>query len=230
MLSLAVVGLGGLALAGSAAAAGCPAGPAIADGGAWTGVQASGGSAVIKAGGLDGTACRLDSSLSSGAGPFSSAAVHDDSPNSESHYRAQFTLDLDNLSSPGFSDTVQIFSAASEGAQLRLGVFGNGTSWYLSYVLGSSISGSVPLAASGENHIEFDLQIGAPGSLTVWVNNNNENTPTDGPISANNSAMVGINDIYMGLAAPSPAFTSNFAGKAAKFDQFDSRRSTFIGF
>lgn len=228
LLSLAIVGLGGLALAGSAAAA-CPAGPAQADGGAWTGTQLYQGAVAIASPGLDSTSCRLDSTISAGAGPFASAVVHDASPNAEPRYRAQFTLNVDNLASPGFSDAVQVFSAASSGVPLRLGMFGNGTSWFLSYALGDGVSGSVPLAA-GANHVEFDLQIGVSGSLTLWVNNNVEASPTVAPISVDDSAMVGIDDAYLGLAAPSGAFIAAYAGQAAEFDQFDSRRSTFIGF
>lgn len=224
-LSLALVGLAGFGFAGAAAAGGgCPGSPVPP----WSSVAQFQGSATIVAGGLDGTACRLNSTLNAGAGSFASATVFTDSPSAEPRYRAQFIMNVDALSAPGFADAVQIFSATSTSYPLRIGMFGNGTSWFLSYVLGSSVSGSIPLAA-GENTVEIDLEIGATGSLSVWVNNGVEGTPSAGPISVDSSAMVGIEGAYVGLTAGSGPFVINYGGTPVQFDQFDSRRSTFIG-
>ncbi len=222
VLSLALVGAFGYVGAASAA---CPSSPVPP----WQDQQIFQGATSIVTPGMAGTECQLNSVINAGAGAFAAASVHDASPSAEPRYRAQFMVKIDGLASPGFSDTVQVFAANSSGFPLRLGAFGNGTSWSLSYILGSGVSGSVPLAA-GDNVVEFDLQIGTSGSLAIWVNNNTESTPTVPAIAGDYSAMVGINDAYLGLGAPSSSFVNKFAGQAVGFDQFDSRRQTFIGF
>jgi hypothetical protein len=213
----------GTAFAGSAAAV-CPTSPVPP----WTDLQVSEGTAAIADGGLDGTECRFDSTINAGAGPFSSAGVHDASPAAEPRYRGQFIINIDALGSPTFSDAAQVFIATSAGQPLRLGIFGNGSGWSLSYILGESISGSTPLAA-GENRIEFDLQI-TGGDFDLWVNNHVEGSPTVADVTGDYSAMVGIDDAYLGLGAPSVSFVNTYGGTPAQFDQFDSRRTTFIGF
>lgn len=223
LLSLAILGLGGIALAGSASAA-CPSSPD-----AWTGTSLYQGAVSISSPGFDSTSCLMNSTINSGASGFASAVVHDASPSAEPRYRAAFALNLDNFSNPTLSTGAQVFSATSSAGPLKLGIFGSGGAWYLSYFVGASTSGAVPLSA-GVNHIEFDLQIGASGSLTLWVNSNSQGSPTVAPITVNSSSMVGIDDAYLGLAAPTPVFVSNFGGTAAQFDQFDSRRQTFIGY
>jgi hypothetical protein len=80
------------------------------------------------------------------------------------------------------------------------------------------------------NVVEFDLQIGAAGSIALWVNNNNEASPTVPAQTVDNAAAVGIDTAFLGLASPSPQYVTAFAGTAVGFDQFDSRRQTFIGF
>jgi hypothetical protein len=222
VLSLALVGAFGYVGAASAA---CPS-SAVPP---WTDVVAFQGTTTIATPGMAGTECKLNAAINAGANAFASAQVHDATPNAEPRYRAQFLINTDALAAPGFADVAQIFSATSAAYPLQLTMFGNGTGWFLGYNLGSSVSGSVPLAA-GENVVEFDLQIGATGSLTFWVNNNSEASPTVPAIATDNSAMVGIDDAYLGLGAPTPSFVNKFGGVAVGFDQFDSRRQTFIGF
>ncbi|MGA8278756.1 MAG: hypothetical protein WB784_11260 [Rhodanobacteraceae bacterium] len=230
VLSLAVAGLAGFAFAGSAFAGTCPASPVPP----WTAVSQFQGTATIVAGGLGGTACRLDSDFNNGASGAASATVEDDSPATEPRYRAAFIIDLDGLASPTINTSASIFSGNSTatGAGVKLSIFGNSGSWFLSYKIsdGSGVfSNSVPLAA-GENHVEFDLQIGATGSLTLWVNNNVEGSPTQTSPPVDNSADTGIDTAFLGLAAPSVQFSNTYHGHPTEFDQFDSRRSTFIGF
>lgn len=231
LLALGLLGLGGFAVAGSAAAA-CPTTPS-----AWTESGAYQGTLSIQAGGLGGTACRMDASLQAGAGGFAFATVHDASPSAEPRYRAQFMIDLDSLSNPSLTTGAQILNVVSgtNGGGVQLYVFGSSNQWYVSYSVPDSTqptgvrSGAAALAA-GENHIEIDLQIGTSGSFTMWVNSNAEGSPTIAPTTVNNSSLVGIDDVYMGLAAASPGFVGTYAGTAVQFDQFDSRRQTFIGY
>jgi hypothetical protein len=231
VLSLALLGLVGYA--GSAVAGGCPSSPVPP----WTAVNALGGTAAIAAGGYAGTACRLDSALTGDASSF--ATVQDDTPDGETRYRAQFILNADSISNLGAVDAAYVFTAQSgTGAQVQLSVVGDGAGGKLiSYFVpnasagGGSDVGSIVLAA-GENHIEFDLDNGANGGsphFSIWVNNNNEASPDFSQTSFNNGGAT-IETAFLGLAGATPSFVATAAGAAVGFDQFDSRRVTFIGF
>ena len=234
VLSLALVGLCGYA--GSALAV-CPAGPTVAQGGAWSNAVQFQGTAVIATPGFVTTECRLDSTINAGAGGAATASVEDDTPAAEARYRASFVVKLDGLASPTITTGSGIFSAISDatGGGINVGIFGSGSQWFVSYIVADAnepsgfYAGSSALAA-GENHVEFDLQINATGSFTLWVNNNVEGTPTILPHAVNNAAVLGVDTAFLGLAAPTSAFVGTYAGIAAGFDQFDSRRQTFIGY
>jgi len=79
--------------------------------------------------------------------------------------------------------------------------------------------------------VEGEVVIGASGTgkINIWVNNNNPATPT-GSINVDNAGWTGIDTAIMGLADSTSSFRSNQATKIIKFDEFDSRRQTFIGF
>ena len=229
VLSLALIGLCGYA--GSALAV-CPAGPDIGHGGAWTAVNALGGTAVIATPGYAGTACRLDSTLTGDASSF--ATVEDDSPTAEPRYRAGFIINADLLTTIGAVDAANIFNANSgSGPQISLSIVGDGTGGRLvSYnvpdtaAAGGSDVGSFPLTA-GENHVEFDLD--NSGHFSIWVNNNVAASPNFTTTTLNNGGAA-IETAFMGLAGPTPGYVASSNGKAVGFDQFDSRRQTFIGF
>jgi hypothetical protein len=230
VLALALLGLAGYA--GSAAAS-CPSSPVPP----WTAVVTNGGSATIVSPGLAGTACHLDSTVLTGADSTAFASVEDDTPTAEMRYRAQFIVKLDGLASPTLDTSATVFSSLStNGPGITMGIFGDGSgAWFVSYVVPNAsdptgvTTGSAALAA-GENRVEFDLQTGAAGSITLWVNNNVEGTPTVPAVTVDNSAAGGVETSFMGLAGPSGQFVTSYAGAAAAFDQFDSRRQTFIGF
>jgi hypothetical protein len=233
VLSLAIVAAAGFSFA-CAAAAVCPSSPVPP----WTAVnQFQGGTAAIVTGGYATTECRLDAAFDASAGDFSTAQVEDDSPATETEYRAAFIINTDNLASPGFTTTASVFTASSDatGNGVNLSIFGDGTNWFVGYFVADAaepsgfFAGSSQLAA-GENHVEFDLKVGASGSFSFWVNNNDPNNATLPAHTVNNSAVVGIDTAYLGLSAPSADYRANYVGQAVGFDQFDSRRTTFIGF
>jgi hypothetical protein len=179
----------------------------------------------------------MDSSLQAGASGFANAQVEDDTPTAEGRYRAAFMINVDALGSPSLITVANVFSATSSGSGngINLSIFGNGTGWSLSYVIADAsqpsgfFSGSVPLAA-GSQHIEFDLQVTA-GEFYLWNNNNVAGSPDISHTGMNTATpIVGVDTAFLGLAAPSDAFVSSYAGTAAQFDAFDSRRQTFIGF
>lgn len=236
VLSLALVGVFGYA---GAAMADCPAGPAVADGGAWTAKTQTNGTVAIASPGFDGTECLMTASLSAGASAFGAATVRDDSPNNEPRYRAQFTVNADTIASLSAFEATQVFSAQSAAANanssflVRLSVSG-GANKVLNIVAanegasGNVSSTTLPLVA-GNNRIEIDLTVGGTGSLKVWLNNGVEGSPNASIASLNNANWVGVDRANLGVSAANNLYRANHAGQAFSFDQFDSRRSTFIG-
>ena len=226
VLSLALIASFGYV--GAAAAGTCPASPTPP----WTAVNALGGTAVIVDGGYAGTACHLASTLTGDASAF--ATVQDDTPAGESRYRAQFIINADALGSLGAVDAAFVFSATSAGGpQIQLSVVGDGAGGRLitfivpnSSAPGGSEVQSFPLT-SGENHIEFDLD--NSGHFSFWVNNNVEASPDFTTTTFNNGGAT-IETAFLGLAGPTPGYVASSNGIAVGFDQFDSRRQTFIGF
>ena len=225
VLSLALIGAFGYAGVASAA---CPSSASPP----WTAEGALGGTLAIASPGYDGTECRLDSALTGGLASF--ATVQDDSPNGEARYRAQFIVNADSLASMGFTDAAYLFTANSgAGPQVSLSIVGDGAGGRLvsftvpnASAAGGSDVGSVAMA-SGENYIEFDLD--SSGHFSLWVNNNNESAPDFTNSSFDNGGAT-IETAFLGLAGPTPGYMSKYSGTAVGFDQFDSRRQSFIGF
>lgn len=244
-LSLAVLGLAGMAFAGSSMAQCSPTASA------WSATVATGGAVTIATPGYKATACRADSAITANLGS-ASAFVRDDTPSNESRYRARFLANFDNLGTPNlFTSTqpVRIFSATTATPSMsvpevvRLTVFGNaaGTAKVLGIATACSTnptglcSFTAPLTGgtAGVHTIEIDWQKGtvtpaANGTLRVWVNNGTEATPTLTQ-SINNAAWGGVDSAALGLSSASAQFRAQQLGKTVGFDEFDSRRSTFIG-
>lgn len=236
LLSLAVLGLGGMALAGTAAAA-CPTSPVPP----WSGTNTFGGNVQVVSGGYDGSACHLDAKIT-GAMGSAAALVRDDSPANELTYRAQFFVNVDNLTSLKSTQPVRLFAATTDTLAngvpdlAAISVYGNlqGTTKSLGISAACAsdpqfrCASSLPLTGTGPQRIEIALTVGATGSLKVWVNNSNESSP-DLVVSVDNSAWGGVDTAFLGLAAPSAQFRAQQLNKTVGFDQFDSRRTTFIG-
>jgi hypothetical protein len=137
-----------------------------------------------------------------------------------------------------------IFTANSGvGSQVSLSVVGDGSGGLLlgynvpdSTAGGGSDVGAFALP-SGQNHVEIDIDNGSTGGtphFAIWLNNATEATPTFQTTTFNNGgATAGIETAFMGLAGATPGFLAaapgGFNGAVVGFDQFDSRRSTFIG-
>lgn len=229
-----MLGLGALAAFGfaSSAFAQCPTDPVPP----WSSAPALQGSLSIQAGGLGGTSCHLDSTINSGASGAAFAFVQDDTPTAEPRYRAQFLMNADGVASQQLLEVVRVFAVGStahlgRNQPIQAYIYGLGGTRFLNVIVanegvpGNTTSAAFALAA-GENRIEFDWDV--TGTVTVWVNNTNEAVPTH-TFNVNNAGWVGIDTAYLGLATPSTQFVANHAGVAIQFDEFDSRRQTFIG-
>lgn len=236
-LSAAVLGLAGMAFAGSALAI-CagnndPAQPA----GAWTSKSVLGGLINLTGPGMNSTACQMDASITSTA--FGSAFVRDNTPTDEPRYRASFFFNVDTLTGLNATQSVRLFAANTDtpfqsvGETVRISVFGNitGTTKSLSVTLAcdgqpAACSQNIPITTAGAHRLQIDWVKGTSGSLKVWLDNTVEATPTL-TIPGNTNGWD-VDYAIMGLSTPSPGFRTGQTNKVVSFDEFDSRRSTFI--
>lgn len=242
VLSLALLGLVGYA---GSAAAGCPASPVPP----WTGVANTQGAVSITVGGLDASACKMNAVLNAGASGFASATVRDDTPANEPRYRARFLIDADGIVNLGSFSAVQVLTANAAAANPPSNGFLYAFRFTISGAAGGAKNLNIIAANEGQannvslvstplnpgvNSIEVDWQVastagGSDGSLTYWINSNTEGSSTGVISNLSNSGWVGVDSVYLGLAAPNSLFTANNTGQPAEFDTFDSRRATFIG-
>ena len=231
VLSLALIGAFGYVGAASAA---CPS-SAVPP---WSSKSDVGGSLAISSPGYDGTECKLDAALTSAA--FGSAFVRDDSPDSEERYRARFFVNTDALAGLNVAQSVRVFSANAETPHsdvsevVRVSVFGNvaGTQQSLAVVAGcDGVAGNVcstniPLSGAGPHTVQIEWVKGASGEINVWVDNADEANP-DETLTGNTDGWV-VDYAVLGLSTPSAGFRANQLNNVVSFDQFDSRRTSFI--
>lgn len=232
VLSLALVGAFGYVGVASAA---CPSSPVPP----WSSVQNSQGVTAIATPGYAGTECRLDASINAGAGLLAAASVRYSQATTEPRYRVHFIINADSLTSLGSSHKVRVFGSSSTagGTSVNMTIFGFAGNKVINYSVRNAdgtVTGGQATLAAGDNHIEFDLQTASAASATdgyfkLWVNNNTEGSPTANKPGLANFG-VGADRFTLGLSSPSREFVTNQNGKAVGFDQFDSRRQTFIGF
>jgi hypothetical protein len=241
VLALALLGLAGYA---GSAVAGCPGSPVPP----WTSVaQLGGGTVAISAGGLDGSACKMDATL--GASLAGVATVLDDTPNAEGRYRFQFLINADAPGNFGATDGAIIFSANAAAAAngrtpiLQIGLTPGSTptarrlTFIASCVGGSNArcAGQTADLPAGVNRVEVDLSIGADAStgyMKYWLNQTGTTEPPETgsvAITGGNADWTGVDKGVMGLASPTPSYASGHAGQIVSFDTFDSRRSSYIG-
>jgi hypothetical protein len=243
-LSLAVLGFVGFAAAGAAMAQ-CPTSLSPP----WSTVTAlSGGTAVAVAGGLDGSACKLNASITGST--TSIATVTDNTPSNETRYRFQFLVDASALGNFGTTDSVVIFNgnaaapnaAAANRRQLVTLALSPGPAGAKRLTITASNGNASPFRTAvttgdllpGMNRIEVDLTVGAgaAGGLKYWLNapaGATEPTPTGTIASLNNAGWVGVNNAALGLSGASPSYRTAHASQVVSFDTFDSRRQTYIG-
>lgn len=254
-LSLAVLGLVGFGMASSASAT-CPYPFNAAAGGAWSLQTTNNATLAGVAGGLElvnPSACKMTAFINNGAGPLATGAVIDQTPSNESSYHFRFYIDTTSLASMPSLTSVQVFAANSAVnfpivgnnqtlALMRIGLAGTGAvnpnlvAVSACNVPASSYRcvGSVALTP-GVHWIEGHLTFGATAITNIWVDKasiTSDSSPApDIALSFDNSTWGGVETVALGLGGTSPNFRSGFSGSGhtVGFDNFDSRRQTFIG-
>jgi hypothetical protein len=245
VLSLALIGAFGYV---GAAAAVCPAGPAIADGGAWTSKTVTSAALAIVTPGDAGTECRLAASLNQNASIIAKAQVRDDTPANETRYRARFYIDTTEITGLTALRATQVAivngAVAPAGANqylIKATMFGLGGVPTLRLLVsdasqpGNSRNVDVPLTnASGKNRFEIDLGVSANAELRYWMSADSvataEANPTGTVTGINNGGWTGVDSTLLGLASASNGYRQAYTvDNHVYFDQFDSRRQTFIG-
>lgn len=235
-LSLAVLGLVGLSFAGASMAQ-CPTDPA-APTGPWSSKSVLGGAIAITTPGLNATTCKMDASITSTA--FGSAFVRDNTPTAEPRYRASFLVDVDALTGLNSIQSVRLLSVNTDTPYLgitealRVSISGNlaGTAKVLGIVAGCEgqpsnlCSNTVALPATGTQRVQIEWVKGAAGVVRVWLNNTTEASPNL-TLNGNTNGWA-VDFVTMGLSNPSPNFRTVQTNRVVKFDEFDSRRTTFI--
>ncbi len=80
------------------------------------------------------------------------------------------------------------------------------------------------------NVVEVEIVVGAgTGACRIWVNNDVENTPNWEITGIDNSAMVGVTRANLGSTGATQAYADLLGTATTSFDEFESRRQTFIG-
>jgi hypothetical protein len=242
---LAVAGVAGFALAGSAFAQ-CSS----TNLSAWSSQSAIQGTLNVVGPGMAGTACEMQAAFTAtGVSVIAKAFVSDTSPNDEQRYRARFYLDTTALT--GMVNALyatRIFSAAGtstlagvQNDMVEVFLVGSASGPTLRFLVADASVGSkyqivnVNLTnPNGKNRVEFDLQTGTPGSFRYWVSADNVATsdasPTGSIAPADNTKWTGVTQANLGLLQGSGQYRANAsATQILALDEFDSRRQTFIG-
>lgn len=270
LLSLAVLGLTGMGMAGSAFAT-CANTTPFAAWSSWNGTKnlgAQSGGVTAAGNGLNGTSCSMASSFNIATLPGSNGAqaiVYDNSPQHEQTYRFRFYIDPTNIVS-GLStvNTVYAFRAVSTSAYgasvptstiVSMQLLGQGGKVTLS--TGAACSSgdanttkvgntcfstagnlTLPSPSTSGVRIEGQVILGATGTgqVNVWIGSNVNPAAPDQTINVDNSAWSGttgaadgVKQASLGLFGSTPKFRSANNNQAVLFDEFDSRRQTFIG-
>ena len=243
-LSMAVLGLVGFGAAGAAMAQ-CPASLSPP----WSAPLQLQGTVSSQPGGYDSTACRMRTALNQNSSPAAKAGVLDQTPANEQRYRAQFIVDASGIGLTQANRAAIVFNVlgstiAPGGYTNMVQTFlrGNGSAASLRFLVGDTTQPSsyqtVDVALpnqSGANRVEIDLVVaGGTGSMRYWVTDvataTSDGSPTGTVSNLNNTAWGGVDQAVLGLAGASSFWRSNFTNtNYVYFDQFDSRRQTFIG-
>jgi hypothetical protein len=119
----------------------------------------------------------------------------------------------------------------------------------------TSVAIPLPASANNQYRIEYDMQVGSGsttavpglpalpagctampaagnGCIRMWVSDaaaTSSDTAPDASITFNDTGWSGAKTSNLGMQSGSPGFRTNHAGTVLRFDEYDSRRQTFIG-
>jgi len=253
-LMLAVASLAGLGIAGSAFAQ-C----ADTNLSAWSSTFTNNATTLhVVATGLEATpsACKLTANLGGSTQQNATAIVIDTTPGAtaggEPRYRARFYFNVDAVTGASLNSGIQstllnvVGNSASQGFNQILRVLHRGNSSNQHVIrLAAACGANSPSAdglcrvdisnvAAGNHYLEVDIQTGATGSVTYWLDSNATSTagtliPSNSGTTLNMSAWGGVVSMSMGISNTSPNYRASFASATQNFDAFDSRRQTAIG-
>jgi len=187
------------------------------------------------------------------------AVVFDNSPQKEQTYRFRFYINPAAVASTlSTTSQVSVFgahSASNHGATpnnqlVQMFILGDGTGnvflrTFAGCTSGDGFQGSRCLPNSGDTQlptasfatgvrVEGQVIIGTTGKVNIWVGSAvDPNTPS-ATINLNNAAwggvgVDGVKQAKLGLQTSTLAYMQNNLNKVVLFDEFDSRRQTFIG-
>ena len=258
-LSLAVLGLVGFGMASSASAVcPYPFNTAAGGAWSLQTTAGTTGVLAAESPGLElvnPSACKMTAFINPAQGPVATAAVIDQSPSNEASYHFRFYVDTTSLGNMPNLTSVQIFAAntavtfpitgnAQTAALMRLGIAGTGagTPPNLIAVSACNVAASgyrcpgIKALTPGVHWIEGHLTFGAAAITNIWIDKasiTNDTTPAPDITlgTFDNSEWGGVETVALGLGGTSPNFRANYTGNTHKvgFDNFDSRRQTFIG-
>jgi hypothetical protein len=187
------------------------------------------------------------------------AVVYDNSPQFEQSYRFRFYIDPSQiLSTLSTTKTVYVFQALSASTHgtvsptnkiVSMELLGQGGAVTLATFAACSSGDNqvgnrchaatnltLPSAGTTGVRIEGQVILGAAGTgkVNVWIGTNANSASPDATINVDNSAWYtsgseGVKQAVMGLFASTPFFRTSNQNKVVLFDEFDSRRQTFIG-
>jgi hypothetical protein len=245
-LTLAIVGM----TAASASFAGS-CGPANLA--AWDNVREDvAGQMVVDAPGMEGSACKLNVNATTNTGDRS--RVQDRSPACENSFRARFLINADNVGVLANNQRNKVFNIQCSTGQnggavncanvgvVQLRLQGNdGTNIFRSFVTDTGP------ATAADNRRKFDIAVGsgdqpfeiqwirasAPGAadgvFRMWANGNTTEASPDIEFTDLENRDYCIDQINLGLIAPTQAWSNNQTGVNLEFDEYESRRQTAIG-
>lgn len=248
-LSMAVLGLAGMSFAGASFAQCAQSiGANQTPPGVWSAANQLQSVLTVVTPGLASSNCKARAALNQNSSPAAKASAVDTTPNAEQRYRArvviQSAIALTQASRSALIFNVVGPTAPTGGTQSAFQIFltGTGSAKGLRFLVGDTAQASqyrtIDVALpnqSGENRIEIDLTFGASnGQLRYWVTDQATAT-TDGAPTATvtglaNSAWGGVDQAVVGIATASGLWRSAYTNTDfVDFDEFDSRRQTFIG-
>jgi len=246
-LLVAMAGLAGFGLAGSALAA-CD----NTNLSAWSGKITNKGTLNVVVGGLEAvpSACKLQSTLTSND-PAATAAVFYNDPTAESSYHFRFYFNQDSIGVLSGFHAGQIFAAGSPNVFPATGLYSYSFAFQLGLIPGSGGKNALVAAVgcndagqqyvclsnpvllnAGNHYVEgyYNTGSGTGGFLKIWVDHDatlaSQPAPDTSITNIDDSEWGGVNFVALGLGAAASGFTLN---QPFSVDAFDSRRQTFIG-